>query len=139
MGTQSISVPARLQDINRICQAVAIEAEHAGFDERTVYACQLAVSEAAENIVVHGYGPDIKGEIEASISSQPNELTIRLADRAPAFNPTEMEVSPPTPPDDPPVGGLGLYILNKVMDEIRYERKRGQNLLYMHKRLEPTS
>lgn len=137
MGTQSITVPARLQDINRICQAVAIEAERAGFDERTVYACQLAVCEAVENIVVHGYGPDLSGDIEASISSQPNELTVEISDRAPAFNPTETEVSPPTPPEDPPVGGLGLYILHKVMDEIRYERKRGQNLLYLHKRMKP--
>ena len=137
MGTQSIKVPARLQDINRICEAVAIEAEHAGFDERTVYACQLAVCEAVENIVVHGYGPDQSGTITASISSRPSELTIELSDRAPAYNPTDVEISPPTPPEDPPVGGLGLYILHRVMDEIHYERKRGQNLLYLFKRMDP--
>ena len=139
MGTQSITVPARLEDINRICQAVALQAERAGFDERTVYACQLAVCEAVENIVVHGYGPDLTGKIKATISSRPNELTVEISDRAPAFNPTEVEVSPPTPPEDPPVGGLGLYILHKVMDEIHYERKRGENLLHLRKRVESAS
>jgi serine/threonine-protein kinase RsbW len=133
MGTQSITVPARLKDINPICDAVAHEAENAGFDERTIYACQLAVCEAVENIVVHGYGPDLSGTIRAEVSSQPNELTIRLYDRAPEFNPAQYQAEAPTPVDDPPVGGLGLYILQRVMDEISYERTRGENRLFLRK------
>lgn len=133
MGTQSITVPARLQDINRICEAVAIAAEQAGLDDRTAYACQLAVCEAVENIVVHGYGPDHQGKIRADITSQPLELIVELRDRAPRFNPVEQKPEPPTPPDDPPVGGLGLFILQRVMDEIRYQRVRGENRLYLRK------
>jgi serine/threonine-protein kinase RsbW len=136
MGTQSLEVPARLEHISRICEAVGLGAEQAGFDERTTYACQLAVCEAVENIVVHGYGPDRQGTIEATIESLPNELIIDLTDRAPAFNPTTIEATPPTPAEDPPIGGLGLFILKKVMDEVRYQRKRGQNLLHLRKRLE---
>jgi serine/threonine-protein kinase RsbW len=134
MGTQSITVPARLEDINRICEAVAIGAEQAGFDDRTAYACQLAVCEAVENIVVHGYGPDAQGVIQADINGQSGELVIELRDRAPQFNPVEQEPKPPTPPDDPPVGSLGLYILQRVMDEISYERVRGENRLRLYKR-----
>ncbi|MFP3853809.1 MAG: ATP-binding protein [Anaerolineales bacterium] len=137
MGTQSITVPSQLKDINRICEAVAVAAAEAGFDERTAYACQLAVCEALENIVVHGYGPDQEGPIEATIESNPNELIINLSDRAPAFNPSDADVSPPTAPEDPPVGGLGLYILHKVMDEVRYKRDRGRNLLHLRKTLHP--
>lgn len=133
MGETSLTVAARLDAINSICGAVADEARNAGFDDRTAYACELAVCEACENIVVHGYGDDGAGEISATIASRPGELTVELRDQAEPFNPASAPVSPPDPREDPPIGGLGLYILHEVMDEVRYQRSQGENRLLLRK------
>lgn len=133
MGTQRLTVPARLQSIRYVADAVAVAAADAGFDDKTSYACQLAVSEACENIVIHGYGQDQAASIEVVITSAPSTLTIELTDSAPPFDPTLVEVSPPRPPEDPPVGGLGLYIIRQVMDDVTYRRTDEHNHLRLHK------
>jgi len=130
-----MTVPARLQSIRYVADAVAVAAAEAGFDDKTSYACQLAVSEACENVVIHGYAQVQGSSMDVSIDSEPGTLTIEITDRAPAFDPTQVEVSAPHPPEDPPVGGLGLYIIRQVMDDISYRRSEGHNHLRLRKTL----
>lgn len=138
MGESMLTIAARLDTIASICEAVASAAQEAGFDERTAYACELAVYEAAENIVVHGYAKQSDGTIDAAITSQPGQLTVELRDRAQPFDPASVETEPPDPLQEPTVGGLGLYIIHQVMDEINYERKQGENRLVLHKSQDPS-
>ncbi len=70
MFSLSLTVPAQLEMIESICDAVDSAAAAAGFDERARYSCQLAASEACENIVKHGYGERTSGEIEARLSAR---------------------------------------------------------------------
>lgn len=123
------------EELSTACLTVDEAAREAGFDDRESYALQLAVCEAAENILAHGYQPDSPGPIHITIESDPGQLTVILIDHAPPFNPARQVPRPPTPPDDPPPGGLGLFIMHRVMDEIRYEREDGQNRLTLSKRI----
>lgn len=138
MGETTLTVAARLDSITSICEAVASAAQEAGFDDRTAYACELAVCEACENIVVHGYGQDPEGTIDAAITSQPGQLTVELRDRAEPFDPAAVQTEPPDPQVEPTIGGFGLYIVHKVMDEIDYERREGENRLRLRKSQDPT-
>ena len=133
MFSLNLTVPAQLDMIEAICDAVDSAAAAAGFDERTRYACQLAASEACENIVKHGYGEDASGKIEIRLRASLNDLTIELLDTAPPFNPASPPNATPWSVEDPPVGGLGLLIIHRVMDEVEYERTQGQNRLLMRK------
>lgn len=128
-----MTVPARLQSIRYVADAVAVAAADAGFDDKTSYACQLAVSEACENVVIHGYGQAQGRSMDVTIDSEPDGLTIEIIDSAPPFDPTRVDTSAPHPPEDPPVGGLGLYIIRQVMDEISYVRSAGRNHLRLRK------
>lgn len=132
MPTRSLVVPALLAEVAPICDLVNDEALAAGFDSRTSYACQLAVGEACENIIIHGYGEQSSGQIAVTVHSQPGELTVELADNAPPFNPAESQPGPPDP-DSPRLGGLGLLIMHRVMDEIDYVRRSDGNTLTMRK------
>jgi len=58
-------------------------------------------------------------------------------DEAPPFNPAYSPEEIDWTEDDPPVGGLGLMIIHKVMDEISYTRKDKRNWLTMLKRMKP--
>ena len=63
------------------------------------------------------------------------DVTIGLRDQARPFKPGK--ISPPdtkTPLEDRPVGGLGLLLMHRLMDEIRYETLPDGNLLTMVKR-----
>ena len=138
MTVRRQTFPGRLDQIEVICRVVDEGARDAGFDRSTSYACQLAVSEACENIVKHGYGVEGGGKIDVAIWSEPGELTIELRDSAPPFNPARRPDQQKWTEKDPPVGGLGLLIIHRVMDEIEYHRRGGENRLRMRKRQNPT-
>jgi anti-sigma regulatory factor (Ser/Thr protein kinase) len=133
MADQRLSVHGRLDQIEVIGRLVDQGAQDAGFDDLTNYSCQLAVGEACENIIRHGYGEDGIGDIEIQIESQPGQLTITLSDTAPPFNAAKKPADEEFNQDDPPIGGLGLKIIHKVMDRIEYSRQGNQNRLTLLK------
>ena len=94
-----------------------------------------AVDESASNIILHGYrgGP---GLIEVEVNVVANDLTIVLRDSAPVFDPTKLPEPDITKPlDERPIGGLGVFLARKLMDEIRHrERPGGGNELTLIKR-----
>jgi anti-sigma regulatory factor (Ser/Thr protein kinase) len=137
--TRRLTIPGRLDQIEAACDCVEAGAVDAGFDESTSYACQLAVAEACENIVKHGYGTGQPGDICLEIVASQGQLTVRLEDSGPPFNPARRPRQPECDQDDPPVGGLGLVIIHRVMDRVTYVRRAGVNRLTMRKRMPPAS
>lgn len=133
MRVRTLRIPGRLDQIEKVCSLVGEAARDAGFTQRTAYACQLAVTEACENIIKHGYGSEGAGEIQASIRASPGNLSVELLDNAPPFNPAAKPADRVWSSQDPPVGGLGLIMIHKVMDEVKYRRKGRHNWLLLRK------
>ena len=136
MTNHRLTIEGRFDQVATLSDLVESIAEAAGFTDRDQYALQLAVCEALENIIIHGYQGESTNIIEAEVDSDPGELRIELWDDAPSFNPSNLPEEKEWVGDDPPVGGLGLKIMHKVMDEIRYERVGERNRLSMLKRIE---
>ncbi len=126
--------PGRFDHIEAICDLVDRAAQIAGFDDSTSYACQLAVGEACENIICHGYKGEDRGDIEVTARAEPGELTIELQDSAPPFDPTSVPASEVEIGTEDQVGGLGLPIIYRVMDEVEYSRRGRKNRLTLRKR-----
>ncbi len=60
---------------------------------------------------------------------------MRVEDDAVAFNPLEREAPDLNAPlEDRPIGGLGVHLVRKLMDDVRYERAGARNILTMRKR-----
>ena len=133
MVKKHMKIDGHLDQIERVGRFIQEAAQDAGFDEMESYACELAVSEACENIILHGYGDDSTGEIEVSVQTEPDNITIELWDDAPPFNPANGSTKIDWSIENPPVGGLGLVIMHKVMDDVEYSRKRGRNQLRMRR------
>ena len=94
---------------------------------------RLAVDETVTNIIVHGYGG--KGDVWIDLEAAGKDLVIRISDSAPAFDPTTKMAQDIQPLDErAKPGGLGIFLVNKAMDEIRYERANDKNMLVMIKR-----
>jgi serine/threonine-protein kinase RsbW len=106
--------------------------EH-GFGPEEILDTQLAVEEVITNIILHGY-EETGGEILISCTITPRRIGIRVTDSAPPFDP----LSIPEPDldgntEDRKIGGLGVYLLRQVMDEISYRYENGKNILTMVK------
>ena len=128
---EALRVASSLEALSPIGAYVMKAAEQAGIDKRAAYRLRLAVDEIATNIVVHGR-PGERGAsddivIEASMDDE--GLTITLEDHGPAFNPLEHQ-SPQNldrPIDERPIGGLGVFLAVKGVDQFRYERDGTRN------------
>ena len=95
---------------------------------------ELAVVEAATNVVRHAYGGR-GGRIEMELVREGSAIALSVVDAGASFDPTG--VPPPRDPDpsDPstwPEGGMGLPIIRAACDELRYRSEGGRNRLTLH-------
>jgi len=129
--------PGRFDSLKDISEFARQAAEASGFDEDTVYQVQLAVDEACSNIIEHAYGGEGHGDIECTCRAEPSGLTVTLRDKGRPFDPTSVpEPSLHTDLQDRQMGGLGVYLIRKLMDEVHFKCTDSGNVLTLVKRKE---
>ena len=95
---------------------------------------ELALVEAATNVVRHAYGGR-GGRVEVELAREGSAISLSVLDSGASFDPTR--VPPPREPDpaDPstwPEGGMGLPIMRAACDELHYRVEDGRNRLTLH-------
>lgn len=128
--------PAQFKFLDEIRDFVGDIARKGGFNEKEIYAIQLATDEAASNVIEHAYEGTPDAELEISCGMQGDAITIVLRDHGKPFDPSSVR-QPNLKADlsERQVGGLGIYLMRKLMDEVRYESAgKGGNLLTLIKR-----
>jgi serine/threonine-protein kinase RsbW len=128
--------PARLEATRQLGELAVSAAQAAQFDESAVFQTRLAMDEACTNIIEHAYPNSDRGEIEVMLEAQPGELRIHLTDFGEAYDPREVRSEPHTGSrlEEAHPGGLGLYLMRRVMDEVYYISHGQHNTLVMVKR-----
>ncbi len=136
MTIRKAHFPAQFQCLDEIRNFVAEIARQGGFNDRENYSIQLATDEAASNIIEHAYAGVSDGEIEITCEMNENQLTIVMRDHGKSFDLDS--VRPPNLKADlseRKIGGLGVYLMHKLMDNVRYESEPdGGNKLTLIKR-----
>ena len=133
---QSVQFSAKFEYLDEIREFVGDIARTGGFDAKEVYNIQLAADEAASNIIEHAYEGVSNGLLELSCGMKGNTLTIILIDYGESFDPSAIPL-PDLKADlsERKIGGLGIFLMRKLMDEVRYETKPNKsNILTMTKR-----
>ncbi len=127
--------PARFEYLDEIRDFVAEVAQQGGFSEKEVYSLQLAADEAASNIIEHAYEGVTDGSIEIDCDMQGNSIVIIMRDDGASFDPSKVK-QPNVKADlsERQIGGLGIYLMRKIMDEVHYESTGKTNTLTMIKR-----
>lgn len=97
----------------------------------------VALEEALSNIILYAYPKDTCGDITLTVTCYEHELNFLLVDKGIPFDPLfEAEkVDITLSLEDRPIGGLGIFLIRKLMDELSYQRNNGENQLYMKKKL----
>lgn len=102
---------------------------------KTQLQLELALEEAYVNVVNYAY-PGETGEVTLELETDPDQrlLVLRLRDHGIAFNPLE-EAEPDVSlaAGERQIGGLGIFLVRKNVDEVSYEYRDGQNVLTMRK------
>lgn len=128
--------PGRYNSLEPLSQFIIEQAAAAGLGEDESYGVQLAVDEAATNIIEHGYGGEDMGDITCQCDILPEGLRVILKDRAQPFEPGAIpEPTLNAPLEEVRPRGLGLFFMQKMMDEVHFDfAATGENTLTMLKR-----
>lgn len=106
-------------------------------DEALRFKLHLSIEEAVENVVRYAYEGGIGWlEVGTSLDHDSLVLTVELRDAGVPFNPLEAPDPDVTlPANEREIGGLGIYLCKKMMDDIHYRYEDGNNVLTMTKRV----
>lgn len=127
--------PGRYESLEEIASFIRGEAEKIGLPNADVFAVETAVDEAVSNIIEHAYEGIENGTIEIICETDPESIKIILIDNGKPFDPQSI----PSPDLKAPLNkrkehGLGLYLMQKWMDEVRFEFCEDCNRLVLIKR-----
>ena len=130
-----ITVTAAVEQLDAVLDFVNGQLEQAGCTARLMAQVDMAVEEIFVNIARYAYHPaEGEARIRCEAGGEPFRITVGFADRGRPFNPLERE-DPDVTLDagQRPVGGLGILMAKRLMDDIRYEYRDGQNILTLQK------
>ena len=94
----------------------------------------LALEEAVSNVMLYAY-PGKSGQVLVECDKS-DKLVFTISDSGVPFDPTQQEDPDVTQSaEERPIGGLGIFLVRQIMDDIRYERKDDKNILTLIKKL----
>jgi len=134
-----LKIPSITENLQMIREFVLKIASKAGFNEETQEQIALAVDEACTNVIKHAHHHDARRLMDIQIQTDMNKMRITITDKGSGFDVTKLK--------DPDLekyikeskhGGLGIYLIKTLMDEVNYEFNPGvknqvQLTKYLHK------
>ena len=98
---------------------------------------KVVLDELLTNTIRYGFAEQEGGEVTIDVELRQGRLSVTLTDDGQPFNPLEM-AAPDTelPVETREIGGLGILLVRKMMDEVSYQRRADRNVVILAKRLE---
>lgn len=98
---------------------------------------RLVIEEIAVNVVNYAYPEGVEGFLDIDITATDDLVTITFSDGGIPFNPLAKEDPDTTLSlEKRPIGGLGILLVKKMMDDVAYRYEDGRNILTLTKRLQ---
>ena len=133
----SFELKSDLSELESLCKHLNKFGRLTGLSEACITDVNIGLDELFTNIVSYGFADDLEHIIWFTMNLDNQVLTLTIEDEGIPFNPLEMK-EPEVPADliGVRIGGLGIHIVRKLMDDIRYNRKQGRNKLTMKKSIQ---
>ena len=125
----------KLTELEKLMGGITAWCQQHSLSEETVYEVSLIVDEVVSNIIRHGFSDDKEHTIKFGLSLENDDLVMKVEDEGLHFNP--LLIPPPDisrPMQERQPGGLGIYIVKKLTQDIQYRREGGTNFLVLKKR-----
>lgn len=126
------SIAGKAPEIIEDVMALPVVAEQAALE----FTLRLVLEELVVNVVNYAYGEGGDGPLDITVENRDDAIVITLTDQGVPFNPLEQE-APDTdlPPEERPIGGLGIFLVREMMDNVSYRYEAGRNILTVGKGL----
>ena len=134
--TYKLTVVADVTNLRVIADFMIKVAVAAGFDDSATYEVQMAVDEACSNVIEHAYQGEDQGDITLTCKCEAKEWIILIYDQGRAFDPSSVPEPNLNPNlDEIRTGGLGLYFMRQLMDEVEFsfDESKGNKLRMVKK------
>jgi anti-sigma regulatory factor (Ser/Thr protein kinase) len=127
----SLKLPAMIEHLERLLGFVSEHAKDQRFTSDMLKKIELALEEALVNVFNYAYPDKHDGEVEVRCGlDDNNRFVIEIMDSGTPFNP--LSLAEPNLTEDVSerkIGGLGIHLIKKMMDEVEYRREGEQNIL----------
>jgi anti-sigma regulatory factor (Ser/Thr protein kinase) len=126
-----------ISELKMLCRELESVGEALGLPQRFVFEINLALDEIFTNIISYGFNDRSEHAIQVCIAADDSLLTITVEDDGIPFNPiARTEPRLPATIEDCRIGGLGIYLIKNLVDDVCYCRNQGKNVLTLKKKIE---
>ena len=132
-----ITIDATVENLEKVIEFIDDHLIKVGCSQKIKTEIDIAVDELFSNIANYAYRQNVgKATVKIELSDEPNEVIITFEDSGKPYNPLDKEDPDVTLPlEKRKIGGLGIYMVKKSMDDIKYEYKNDHNILKIKKNL----
>ena len=133
---KEITLAATLENIAAVTDFVNEQLEANACPMKAMMQIDVAIDELFGNIAHYAYAPGTgEATVRVEIQQEPREAVITFLDRGTPFDPLNADTPDITQSaESRPVGGLGIFLVRKTMDDVSYTYQNGQNMLSIRKR-----
>jgi len=141
VDTRCLTVPGTRQGVRAALDALAALTTAHGISKAVSWPVEVSLDEVLANVVEHARGgrdgaATVDLELRLDLGVEPPVCEMMVVDDGPEFDP--LSAAAPDPSlgiEERPIGGLGLALVRRLMDEVHYERRDGRNRLRLLRRL----
>jgi serine/threonine-protein kinase RsbW len=130
----SFELKSDLSELDTLCQHLETFGQKIGLSKKFIFEVNLVLDELFTNIISYVFDDDCEHVIKVTMTPENKGLCLSIEDDGKPFNPVEFK----TPDvscsiEESKIGGLGIHIIRKLMDDICYERCKNKNVLKLKK------
>ena len=135
---KEIVVEATIESIPKVTEFVDEQLEQLECPMKTQMQVDVAIDEIFSNIAHYAYNPEIgSATVRVEVTEEPLAVVITFVDNGVPYDPlAKADPDITLSIEERGIGGLGIYMVKKTMDDVSYEYKDGQNILRIKKNIE---
>lgn len=124
----------KIEEIERMAAFIEELSQEYNLSVEHTFNIHLAIEEAVTNVIMYAYPQDEEHEFVLTVQKAENSLIFKVIDSGKEFDPTlQPEADVTLSLEERPVGGLGIFLIRRVMQSVEYQRVDGKNILTMVK------
>jgi anti-sigma regulatory factor (Ser/Thr protein kinase) len=130
---KELKIEARTESLDKVLDFINVELEAARCPQKIRRQLFIAAEEIFVNIAYYAYGPET-GSALVRIKNDKNEIWLEFEDSGKPYNPLEKADPDITASaEERPIGGLGIFMVKKIMDTVEYRHENNKNILKIKK------
>ena len=134
---KEMTIPATVENIEKVTDFVNGQLEEIDCPIKAQMQIDIAIDEIFGNIAYYAYTPKTgEATVQVEIKNFPERLELTFIDKGIPYNPLENKDPDVTLDiEKRKIGGLGIFLVKEMMDEVSYEYADGKNILKLKKNL----